>query len=498
MKPKSLSTLFTLALAAFSGATHAADPAPATDAYLHFKLPAGETPFLIDRHYPTCRMWDFRHSGDLGVYTTANSIGPENAMLFYLPRGGKPGTVLMYDIGVHDSEKEKTYSDNKGICFWIKGDGGDGDISIGTNWDQSKNNPLLGTFPLSDKSWKKIFVPWDKFSRPIKKGFYFINFKLNPKTDRECYATVTRLALYKDEQTEQANPPKIEDPAGMIPAEKFVNPAPAEAQKLIPNTMQKLNAKKPLTIVVAGDSITAGAQLWYMNPQNNPRHSDASIYRAIHEKNLATHFGYDKHRFVFKNWVAPSKKNNTPGHFDILTGQTPEADGSLPFVGLQIIGVGAGGQDTNFSGAHMDDITQLKPDLVIWAYGANDATNNRARDYRNGATANLEKLKAQNTEIILASITPWLNRPYFTHSAAFRDIAADIAKNLNIPMVDQFGAFMARGDRYRGDLYSDQIHPNEYGHQIMAATLSAAFGLPDQFVWNRPLFKSNILKELPK
>ena len=43
---------------------------------------------------------------------------------------------------------------------------------------------------------------------------------------------------------------------------------------------------------------------------------------------------------------------------------------------------------------------------------------------------------------------------------------------------------------YRGDLLSDTIHPNEHGHEIMAATLASSLGVPEQFVWDRPLFRA--------
>ncbi len=48
----------------------------------------------------------------------------------------------------------------------------------------------------------------------------------------------------------------------------------------------------------------------------------------------------------------------------------------------------------------------------------------------------------------------------------------------------------ARGRRYVGDLLSDRVHPNEYGHQILASTLATALGVPGQMVWDQPMFRA--------
>jgi lysophospholipase L1-like esterase len=92
--------------------------------------------------------------------------------------------------------------------------------------------------------------------------------------------------------------------------------------------------------------------------------------------------------------------------------------------------------------------------------------------------------------VIVAVPTPWLRPPQYEYSMTFRDLTRQIARAADVPLVDPLGAFLARGDRYRGDLISDIIHPNEYGHEIMAATLAAALGVPGQHVWDRPLFRA--------
>ena len=165
-------------------------------------------------------------------------------------------------------------------------------------------------------------------------------------------------------------------------------------------------------------------------------------------------------------------------------------DGTLPFNGLQIIGVGAGGQNTRFGYEHLADVIQYKPDLVIWAYGANDIPGNKRKDYKAYSAQAIQSLKQQGIEVVLCRPTFFVPEPYYSHSVGFQEPAAALARELNVPLVDQFGAFHARGRRYVGDLLSDTVHPNEYGHQVLASTLAAALGVPDQFVWDQPYFRA--------
>jgi lysophospholipase L1-like esterase len=466
-----------------------------TPSYDNVKLPFEQKWMVAYPDTPAARVWSFRTEGHLDVHTTADSVGPDSALLFFHSKGTKPGQILIYDVAAREADG-KAISTYKGISFWMKADGGDGDFSLGCEWNQDLPiYPRIGKFPLATKQWKKFFIPWDKFEKPAKEGgFYFLNVKLEPTTDRDAWAILSRISLYKEEKTEEITPTKEVDPAGVFDAKKFVEPSVDECLKSIPKTMAKLRAKKPVTIVATGDSITAGAQLG--NTSEKTEGTYPYMYWAVLQSRLAGHYGYDKEhaRFVHKMWVFPDKKTD-PGaqeHFEIKTGQTPAADGTLPFDGLQVIGVGAGGQDSRFGEAHLADVTQFKPDLVIWAYGANDAIANRGKQYKEPTVEAINELKKQGIEVILASPTPCVNLPYYNNSVRFEEHAREIAKATGIPLVNQFASFNARGHRYLGDLYADQVHPNNIGHEHMASTLAAAMGIPDQQVWNRPFFKAKI------
>ena len=135
-------------------------------------------------------------------------------------------------------------------------------------------------------------------------------------------------------------------------------------------------------------------------------------------------------------------------------------------------------------------MTQFKPDLAIWFYGANEIVGNNRDDYKTYSTQAIRTLRQHGIEVILCRPTFFAPEPYYSLSLGFKEPAEALARENAVPLIDQFGAFHARGRRYIGDLLSDQVHPNEYGHQVLASTLAVALGVPGQLVWDQPYFKA--------
>ncbi len=467
----------------------AVESAPDELGFLKVPKIEGFEPFIVNACYPTLRAWRYKNDDDVGIITTRKGVGPDSAMIVYTVKGESPGEVQLYDISARGDKLTKY----KGISFWMRGDGSDGVLSVGTGWNQrDRGNTIVGKFPLADKSWQKHFVPWESFNPPVKeKGFYFLNFKVTPSKPHTTWVVIARPSLYAVKTVEEITPVTVSDPGGMIPASKFVYPAPAEAAAMIPKILAKLKAGKPVTILAAGDSITAGAQLWY---RKDPDPAKCAYWAVLGEK-LARHYQYTKDRSVLKAWetVNPKTGKTTSGMTSegfAIPDQNikPGADGTLPFDGLQVIGVGAPGKNTKFGFEHLNDCTMFKPDLVIWFYGANDLSGSKIKDYVEYSTQAIAELKKQGIEVILAGTTLVVDEPYFSRSAKFPEQARVMAEQFSIPLVDQFAAFNARGRRYLGDIMSDTIHPNEHGHRIMGATLAAALGVPDQVIWDQELF----------
>lgn len=477
-----------LAMAASAGM-----PVPEAETnFLGVALPAGEVPFLPFPDYPTARLWRYQHTNDVAVHTTRRGVGPDSAFVIFTRKGEASGEILAYDVGVHDAR----LTAYKGLCFWMRGDGGEGNLSIGSNWNQSlRVYPRLGKFPLSRTAWTKYFVPWSHFTPDVStQGFWFLNFKLEPAQPRQAWAVLARVALYKDEVGEAIQPCDLPDPPGLISASDFVHPDVAGAARLLPRTLAKLHDRQPVTIVAAGDSITCGAQMNYRNPSPRMRESDALIYFALLQERLARHYGYTRHRAFLTMWQTVDKKSGrtaagaTEDGFAVMGGEGTTPAEVAAAGGLQVIGVGAGGMRSPFGFEHLDAVTRYKPDLVIWAYGANDIPANRRQDYEAFGAQAIRTLQAQGIEVLVCRPTFFAEEPYFGYSAGFGESTRALAAACNVPWVDQFGAFTARGRRYVGDLLADSVHPNEYGHEILAATLAAALGVPGQRIWEQPYF----------
>ncbi len=450
-------------------------------------LPPGEERFLAYPLYPSQRLWNYLLRGNLEAHTSRRSVGPDSSLAFFLPAGGTPCDLLAYDIGVQGERLKKF----KGLSFWFRGDGGPGELSLGCSWDQTlPAYPKIGSYPLKSTSWTKQFVPFSAFTPPVdKSGFYFLNFHLTPAAGEAARAWLARVHLYSEEKTEAITPVDLDDPPGNLPAAKFVVPSPDTAAKLLPKTFAKLRTAQPVTLVAYGDSITAGAQLWYANKENRGR---PLAYTSRLAERLGKFYRYPKTRVMHRFWAEPDKKaGRAEAGFEWVEGSA-NPDGSAPFDGLQVIGVGAGGKDSAFGVEHLDEVLRLKPDLVIWAFGANDATRGNPAPYRKFATQAIETLKAKGIEILLVAISPNTNNEkgwdqrYYTTAHTLNEVGLEIASANALPSVNFFDAFEARGRRYLGDLLSDTVHPNADGHRVMAAILAAALGEPDGVIWDQP------------
>jgi lysophospholipase L1-like esterase len=478
----------TAALAGLLAAVAAAtEPAGGSDlAYLDFPCPPGHEPLVDDRFHPTRRCWRFRNDGDLAIVTTRRSVGADSAMAIVTEHGDEPGEILVYDVAVR-GEHLRTH---RGISFWMRGDGGEGSLRIGTGWSQADPEcRRAGDFPLATTAWRKHVIAWDAFVPAVTTGFYFINLRLVTPRPRPAWAVVARLSICASPEAEPIAPVDDPDPPGMIPAERFLAPPPAGIAAQIPRTLAKLRTQRPVTIAAVGDSLTAGAQLWYRPPGRTV----AACYWAMLGTRLAAHFGYQRHRQVLKSWETVDKASGRtpsglPGDGYAFAPPLPEVqpDGSLPFDGLQVVGIGAGGKDARFGLDHLADATALKPDLVIWMYGANDMIGGGPRGYAANTTAAIDALRSQGIEVLLSGTTVHCNDPYHARSVAFGQAARDRARTLGVPLADHCAALTCRGRRYLGDVLSDHVHLNEHGHRFLAATLAAAFGVPGQVVWDLP------------
>jgi lysophospholipase L1-like esterase len=210
---------------------------------------------------------------------------------------------------------------------------------------------------------------------------------------------------------------------------------PEFAEKQLSRTIARLRDRKPLTIVVLGDSISAGcnASGWAAGAPYQPpydgllkRHLEAHYHGAVDLKNLAV-----------------------------------------------------GGTDTRWALAMVDKVVEARPDLVLLAFGMNDSAGRPAAEYKSNIENTLVKIRAERPEAEFILVAPMLgNRDWVRlHPELFpqyRDALADLC-GPGIALADLTSVWTAFLERKRDwDLTGNGVnHPNDFGHRVYAQVISA-------------------------
>ncbi len=210
---------------------------------------------------------------------------------------------------------------------------------------------------------------------------------------------------------------------------------PNFAGQELPKTVKLLSAKRPLKIVLLGDSISTGC--------------NAS--------------GWAK--------VAPHQ----PPYQDLLVLLLEHAYGGK----VTLENVAVGGTSTDWGVANIGKVTAAKPDLVILAFGMNDSSGRPAKDF----LANIQKMIAAvkeaqpEAEIILVATMlgnkDWiaLKQDLFPQ---YRDALASLGgPGIALADMTSIWAELLR-HKQDWDLTGNGVnHPNDFGHRIYAQVLSA-------------------------
>ncbi len=212
-------------------------------------------------------------------------------------------------------------------------------------------------------------------------------------------------------------------------------PIPKFDPGALPRTVAKLKAQEPLSIVVLGDSISAGA--------NSSQLGAAPPYQPAYPELL-------------------------PIHWQALFGST-----------IQLHNLSVGGTSTDWGLAQTDKVVALHPDLVILAFGMNDSAGRSADAYR----TNIDKMVSQietalpNAEFILVA-TMLANRGWvrLQHDLfpQYREALASLRKP-GVALAD-LTSIWTNFLKLRQDW--DQSgngvnHPNDFGHRVYAQVISA-------------------------
>ena len=241
-----------------------------------------------------------------------------------------------------------------------------------------------------------------------------------------------------------------------------------------------MKGKQPVKVIVAGDSIAVGAQIGYTAPDYKSGDKAWNYtYQSVLGGRLKEHFGYGSLALVYRTYDGKAKAWK-----DVFE---PRPTGDRT-----VMCVATGGWKAEIGLEHLEEILKEKPDLVLWEYGANDVLFGKLEPYVKATEAAIDRLKAAGIEVVLHTVTPgcdllpkpWLeNKSPLEKAARYNDEARRIAKDKGCALADMEKAFLARGAQFTGDLYSDQVHPNHYGHEMIADVLDALLTERDVRIW---------------
>lgn len=157
-----------------------------------------------------------------------------------------------------------------------------------------------------------------------------------------------------------------------------------------------------------------------------------------------------------------------------------EANLERTFKGLDfdVIGQGMSGEVAEGASARMKEtVLRVKPDLVLWQVGTNDAIRHvDLETFKNCLRRTLAWLKHNRYDVVL--VDPQFSEELTKDAFYATTVAAvaEVAHEADVLLVDRFEAMRelskSRGDRHY--MTSDNLHLNDNGHRCMAEQLARA------------------------
>jgi lysophospholipase L1-like esterase len=151
-------------------------------------------------------------------------------------------------------------------------------------------------------------------------------------------------------------------------------------------------------------------------------------------------------------------------------------EGAFKGMDFDVVGRGRSGEEAQGAADRMkQEIAEVKPDLVVWQVGTNDALRHvDIERFKSCLKTTLAWLAQNKIDVVL--IDPQYGNQLVKDSYYEKVVTAvaDVAKEMGVLLVDRFET-MRELQRERGDgfyLSSDNLHMNDIGHRCMAEQLA--------------------------
>ena len=225
--------------------------------------------------------------------------------------------------------------------------------------------------------------------------------------------------------------------------------APTFDEKALPKTIQKLNSKEAVSIVLLGDSISTGCNA--------------------------------------SSWANCSP--HQPPYQDLLLDQLKQT--YSPNITLTNLAVG--GTSTPWGLTRIPEVVAAKPDLVILAFGMNDSSGRSAEEYKSTTLAMIRAVRETQPQaefILVASMLG--NRDWVTlkHELfpQYRTALQELTEP-GIALADMTSMWTEMLNRKQDwDLTGNGVnHPNDFGHRVYAQVLTSLLVPPKNAAASAPL-----------
>ena len=229
---------------------------------------------------------------------------------------------------------------------------------------------------------------------------------------------------------------------------QWKSPVPRFDAQALPRSIHKLLNRKPLSIVVLGDSISTGL--------NSSKNGEAAPWQ--------------------------------PGYPELLRLHLQTRFGSA----ITLTNLSVGGKDTAWALTQIDEVVKAKPDLVILAFGMNDSAGRSAKGYKANTGNVVGRIRAAVPEcefILVASMLGNRDWTRLRHElfSEYRNALEELCASDGITLADVtsiWTGFLALKKDW--DQTGNGVnHPNDFGHRVYAqviATLLDSRGEPSAAV----------------
>ena len=208
-----------------------------------------------------------------------------------------------------------------------------------------------------------------------------------------------------------------------VPTAEIAAPAP------LPTTVMRLEASKPLRILAIGSSSTWGVG-------------------------------------------ATSRRKNYPSQLEIMLERV------LKNVPIEVVNRGVSGETAETTAERLRiEAALLKPDLVLWQVGTNDAVQRvSVENFERTVGGTVSLLRKKNIDVVLVGLqyTPKYARD--DHYFAIRDALKRVATEQNVLYVRRYQAmeYITKTKANLQMMADDDFHLNDLGYQCMAEHIAQA------------------------